>query len=507
MILEQDRLRLGWRDYGELLRRRSGLLAASGLACAGCAAAALFLAPRQFEARATVEVLTPDPVLPAPWQPGDTTRPASARFLQTQAELARTTDLVAEAAGVLPPGSGTEPAAIRAKLRVTPLAGTNLLSFVYRGTDPDLAGRVANAVAKQFVHFAEADRRLRLAALEALSVQESPGIAGQRDPVDAAVNDFLDRQSGIPAGDLDRLQRRLALSYPAARLVEQAKVPSPPLRRHALPRILLFFLVGVCLGGAAIALRARLTRSGEILERLETRLGLRLAGFVPREGRYLVHEDQDAAWRAEPFRTIRTRIQSWPGGPSNVITTLARSDGEGAGEVTTNLAAVFADAGHTVLLIDGDLRKPTLHAVFTAAPHPGLADYLKGEMRLEETVLKTHYPNLWFMPGGSHAADPSGLLSGRRMADLMREMRTRFDYIFLASPPIFGVADSAVLSGFAGHTILVSDLRTSSMQTFRRAGRSIERSGGAFSGLILNAPRPRRDGAPRQPGSRVPFPG
>lgn len=112
-------------------------------------------------------------------------------------------------------------------------------------------------------------------------------------------------------------------------------------------------------------------------------------------------------------------------------------------------------------------------------------------MRLEETVVKTHYPNLWLMPSGPGCADSCSLLAGKRMIDLIWEMKGRFDYIFVNSPPIFGASDAMVLTGFSDQTLLIADHRKHSVKDLKRAKRTVEMSGGKFSGLILNTPAPK----------------
>jgi len=146
---------------------------------------------------------------------------------------------------------------------------------------------------------------------------------------------------------------------------------------------------------------------------------------------------------------------------------------------------VLADAGRTTLVIDADFRQPTLHGFFDAARHPGLSDFLSGEMRLEETVVRSRRPNLWFMPTGPLHDDPGGLLNGRRMGDLVWELRSRFEFILIASPSIHEVSDAGLLAGLADYTAVVTPCAGHSLRQLRETKTALETVSAPLGGVIL----------------------
>lgn len=257
---------------------------------------------------------------------------------------------------------------------------------------------------------------------------------------------------------------------------------------HVWLRLLIFTVV-ILLAGFAIGLWSgkRSARNSENhLSVLEKTLNTGPPTLVPADAGILITQRPPHGRRAEPFRELRTRVErKYPGELSRLICVVAPERGEGGAEVSANLASVFADAGHTVLLVDADMRQPFLHEVFQASRHPGLSDYLSGEMRLEETVVKAAHPNLWFIPGGPRHADPCRLLSCKRMDDLVDDMKSRFDYIFLHSPAMANCSDATALVGSADETLLVTTRQKHSNDSLTRAKTLIEAAGGSFGGLVL----------------------
>lgn len=138
-----------------------------------------------------------------------------------------------------------------------------------------------------------------------------------------------------------------------------------------------------------------------------------------------------------------------------------------------------------VLVIDADFRHPRLHRFFDAANHPGLSDYLSGEMRLEETVIKVRRPNLWFMPSGPLHEDPCGLINGRRMGDLIWDMRSRFDFILVVSPSIHEVSDAGALASLADFTALVTPYWACSISQLKKAKLALEAASARLCAVLL----------------------
>jgi tyrosine-protein kinase Etk/Wzc len=154
-------------------------------------------------------------------------------------------------------------------------------------------------------------------------------------------------------------------------------------------------------------------------------------------------------------------------------------------EAVASLGAVLADAGRTTLVIDADFRSSALHELFEAARHPGLSDFLSGEMRLEETVIRARRPNLWFMPTGPLPEDPGGLLGGRRMTDLIWDLRSRFDFILLVSPSIHEVSDGGLLANLADYTLVTTPDAGHSFKRLQETKTALETVSAQMGGVLL----------------------
>lgn len=246
-------------------------------------------------------------------------------------------------------------------------------------------------------------------------------------------------------------------------------------------------LAGILAGIAAVAaleLGFRRTR-WDALSDLMGRLDLQFAGFAPVQGGSPVTGLAVTAAVLEPYRDLRNRLLRLPLGECLVVTLMPRRRQDASPEAVANLACVLSDAGRTVLVIDADFRNPSLHPLFDAARHPGLSDFLSGEMRLEETVIRSRHANLWFMPPGPLHDDPGGLLNGKRMDDLVRDLKTRFDFILVSSPSIHEVSDASILASLADCNAVITPYLGHSVRKLRETRTALETVHAPLSGVLL----------------------
>jgi len=164
------------------------------------------------------------------------------------------------------------------------------------------------------------------------------------------------------------------------------------------------------------------------------------------------------------------------------------SAGAGEGKSTTvcNLATVFAQGGSRVLMVDSDLRRPTLHRLMQVANTLGLTNYLLKQNTLEEVIQTTKLPTLDFMASGKLPSSSLGVLSSAQMRDLITELKRRYDYVFFDSPPIMGVSDASILASEVDMTLQVIQYRRYPQPMNIRAKQLIEKVGGNLIGIVLN---------------------
>ena len=153
---------------------------------------------------------------------------------------------------------------------------------------------------------------------------------------------------------------------------------------------------------------------------------------------------------AEQFRKLRTSIMEHSNSnPPRCILITSSVLGEGKTITAANLAVSIAQGIHEhVLLIDADLRRPTLHKQLGLNPTPGLSDYLTGDIELSHLLVKTSVPKLTFLPAGQVSDKPSELFSSNKMRNLIEEMRSRYEnrYIVIDSTPIMSTSEPDILS-------------------------------------------------------------
>ncbi|MBN2654291.1 MAG: polysaccharide biosynthesis tyrosine autokinase [Nitrospirae bacterium] len=153
---------------------------------------------------------------------------------------------------------------------------------------------------------------------------------------------------------------------------------------------------------------------------------------------------------AEQYKRLRAKIiRDTAKDNRNIIMVSSANMSEGKSITSANLAVSIAqELDHTVLLVDADLRRPSLHKYFGINPQYGLSEYLQGTKELSEVLIKTGVGKLVFLPAGQPPENPSELLASARMRDLIKEMKNRYKdrYVILDSSPILVTADAIALS-------------------------------------------------------------
>ncbi len=190
---------------------------------------------------------------------------------------------------------------------------------------------------------------------------------------------------------------------------------------------------------------------------------------------------------AESYRVVRTNIQ-FASLETQVKTILVTSaaPGEGKSTTTANLAIAFAQTGSKVVLIDADLRRPTLHKIFRLSNPVGLTNLLTQSVAPEIALRDVGVPNLRVITSGPIPPNPAEVLGSSRMRDLINNLKQSFDYILLDSSPTLAVADSAILSAVVDGIILVVAVAEVSLDKVRKAKAQLEGVNAKILGVVLN---------------------
>lgn len=256
------------------------------------------------------------------------------------------------------------------------------------------------------------------------------------------------------------------------------------------PKVTLNLVLGAVVGlifGIGIAFFLEfLDTSVKRLEDVELYLQLPVLAVIP-QNVGILHKQFGISPDAEAYRILRTNIEYNRKNPEdNALTIISGAAGEGKSTTLINLAYICAQGGYTTLMIDADLRRPTLHSHFDVSNTVGLTNYLTTDLMPEDVILQTPINNLYFMPSGLLPQDAAGILNSRRMSELIQDVKQRFDLVLLDSPPILGVSDASVLVNEVDLTILVVQHRKLPKYMLLRVKKSVENVGGRLIGVVLN---------------------
>ena len=277
-------------------------------------------------------------------------------------------------------------------------------------------------------------------------------------------------------------------------VVDPAQVPLKKFKPNLLANLLFGTLLGLLLGTAAAFLREFLDDTARDVSKLEHATQLPVVGVLPEDktipaaliGQATTKKSLSAL--AEAFRTLRTtlRFHQKPSAHYNVLLITSTGANEGKTTVAANLAGTYSRTGRRVLLIDADLRNPSLHKVLEIEVSMGLTDYLHGHIDSHGLILPTSAQNLYLLPAGQAVDDPAELLTSPRMLDLLNTLQQEFDQIIIDSSPMAGLADALVLATLSSATLLVVRAESTRMESIQKALHRLHQAKASLLGIVLN---------------------
>ena len=270
-------------------------------------------------------------------------------------------------------------------------------------------------------------------------------------------------------------------------IIDEADLPIKAVRPNIPLNISLGVVVGLILGVGLAFFIEYLDTSVKTIDDVERALGAAVLGVIPQNVGSLLDEGDESP-HAEAYRVLRTNIL-FAGRKSDKQTTFSVvSGGAGEGKTTTmfNLAVVFAQQGDRILIVDSDLRRPSMHRYLKVSNNIGLTNYLLGQVAIDEVIQTTELPSLHFIPSGKLPSSSMGILSSAKMKEFVAEMKSRYDYVFLDAPPIMGVSDASVLASMVDMCVLVVQYRKYPQLMTQRAKSMVTKVGGELVGVVLN---------------------
>lgn len=302
-----------------------------------------------------------------------------------------------------------------------------------------------------------------------------------------------------------RIAERSELGY--AEVIRSAAVPTKPFRPNRPRNIVMGLLLGLAVGMALAAAKTRLDDRIHRPDDLRNQ-GYPVLGTIP-DLEDLVARDFKGAETvvvgdlaldtrlvsllnpmsvaSESYRALRTSIQfSRPDVVIETIIVTSASPNEGKSVTSSNLAIAMAQAGRRVLLVEADLRLPSLHKMFGMSREPGLVQLLFKPDSFDPNTYATSVDDLYLLPPGSHAPNPSELLGSRSMRDCIARFREAFDVIIFDAPPVLAATDAVLLSTQCDATIVVARAGVTRDYDLQHAHEALESVGATVIGTVLN---------------------
>jgi len=269
-------------------------------------------------------------------------------------------------------------------------------------------------------------------------------------------------------------------------VIDTAKPGARPVRPNKPLNIALGVIIGLVVGVGLAFFIEYLDTSVKTIDDVEKALGSPVLGVIPQNVGVLLHEGAESP-HAEAYRVLRTNLLfSRKDDKLNTVAVVSAGAGEGKSTTVFNLAAVFAQSGQRVIVVDSDLRRPTLHKMLRVTNNIGLTNYLLKQNTLEEVIQTTSLPTLDFMASGKLPSSSLGILSSAQMRDLIHELKQHYDFVFFDSPPVMGVSDASILASEVDMTVQVIQYRRYPQPMNIRAKQMIEKVGGNLAGIVLN---------------------
>jgi capsular exopolysaccharide synthesis family protein len=259
-----------------------------------------------------------------------------------------------------------------------------------------------------------------------------------------------------------------------------------PVRPNKILNYTLGVIIGLIVGVGLAFFIEYLDTSVKTIDDVERAMQSPVLGVIPQNVGRLIDEGAESP-HAEAYRVLRTNLLfSRKDEKLNSLAIVSAGAGEGKSTTIFNLATVFAQSGQRIIIVDSDLRRPSLHKFLRVSNNLGLTNYLLKQNTLDEVIQHTEVGGLDFMASGKLPSSSMGILSSTAMKNLIAELKARYDFVFFDSPPIMGVSDASILASEVDMTLQVIQYRRYPQPMNIRAKQLIEKVGGNLMGIVLN---------------------
>ena len=272
-------------------------------------------------------------------------------------------------------------------------------------------------------------------------------------------------------------------------VIDRAEAPLFPVSPRPFVNLTLALLFGIAAAIGAVLAIENLHDGVREPEEVEQRFGIPLLGHTPRLGGGALPSGlllDSASPVSEAYQAVRTSLElsTEAGTPKTMLVTSGRP-GEGKSTTALAMARHAAMSGRTVLLIDADMRRPSLHQLLNVSREPGLSTFLTQQINAESIIHQTDTPGMSFMSAGPKPPSPAELVSGGGMRALLNYLADRFDQIIIDGPPVLGLADAPRLASVVDATMMVIEANRAHRGAVESAIRRLSAARAHIIGAVL----------------------
>ncbi|MFF0817870.1 polysaccharide biosynthesis tyrosine autokinase [Rhodococcus sp. NPDC003318] len=340
--------------------------------------------------------------------------------------------------------TGITPEQLAAKVTATSAPDTVLIDTKVQDSSPELARDIANALSDEFVVMAKQ-----------LETPERGGEAAARVVVE-----------------------------------QHADTPTTPVSPKTKRNLALGLAVGLLLGVALAVLRDRLDNTVKDRKIIEEVSGVAMIGVVPfdkdRQDHAAISFADTNSGSAEAYRELRTNLQFLEvDNPPRVIVVTSSLPAEGKTTTAINIALVLAEAGRSVCLVEGDLRKPRVSKYLNILGSVGLSSVLAGQAHLDDVLQESQFPGLTVLASGPIPPNPSELLGTATAQNVLNDLRARFDYVIIDASPLLPVTDATVLTAMSDGALVIARHGQTKREQLTRAVGNLHAVGATILGTVI----------------------
>ena len=276
----------------------------------------------------------------------------------------------------------------------------------------------------------------------------------------------------------------------SSEVMERALVPTSPIRPRKATNIVLAGLLGVFLGLCLALLQELFDDRINNPEEAERVLRVPTLGHIPmieEEGLRLIRDISTFSPLMEAYRSLRTNINfAAVGSQLRSLVVTSSVPAEGKSTTVANLAMAMALDNKRVIVVDADLRRPSLHKLFKKDSSPGLTDLLVGTHTIDEVIQETNVPGVRVIPAGSPPPNPAELLGSAAMGHILEVLEQICDIVIFDSPPTLAVADAVVLASRTDGVLLLVGYGETKKTSTKKAIEILSRASANLLGVVLN---------------------